>query len=133
VIIDYKTGKVETRNNSEKAGLLQLPLYMIAVREIWGLDPVAGFYVPIRRKKAPPRGYFEKPLMDKESGQLRGLGLVGNDACGDGDLEDEIKRIRREADAAVDGILAGRIDHDPGDCRKHCGAACVPPPVEAAA
>jgi RecB family exonuclease len=133
VIIDYKTGKVETRNNSEKAGLLQLPLYMIAVREIWGLDPVAGFYVPIRRKKAPPRGYFEKPLMDKESGQLRGLGLVGNDACGDGDLEDEIKRIRREADAAVDGILAGRIDHEPGDCRKHCGASCVPPPVEAAA
>jgi hypothetical protein len=135
VIIDYKTGGVKTRKNFEQAGLLQLPLYMIAVREIWGLDPVAGFYVPVGKKGSRPRGYFEKPLLGtkNEPGPLTGLDLYPTDASGDGELGDAIEQIRGEAEAAVDGILAGRIDHDPGECRKHCGAACVPPPVEVAA
>jgi ATP-dependent helicase/DNAse subunit B len=135
VIIDYKTGTVATRKNFEAAGLLQLPLYMIAVREIWGLDPVAGFYVPVGKNDSRPRGYFEKPLMGTKNdpGPLTGLRLYPTDASGDGELGDAIEQIRGEAEAAVDGILAGRIDHDPGECRKHCGAACVPPPVEVAA
>jgi len=61
LVRDYKSGSVRqdyaaARWASERR--LQVPLYMLAVRELLGLEPVAGLYQPLRGAELRPRGAF---------------------------------------------------------------------------
>ena len=56
---DYKVAaQGDARAPSSPAkGKLQLPLYLLALRDLWGIDPAGGVYQPLRATKDPrPRG-----------------------------------------------------------------------------
>jgi ATP-dependent helicase/DNAse subunit B len=64
VVRDYKSGKtVHPVARWEEDRRLQVALYMIAVRELLGLEPVGGFYVPLganKDREGVPRGVVEE-------------------------------------------------------------------------
>src|SRR5262249_6506070 len=58
LVLDYKlSGRVTPREKFEEQAKLQLPLYLLAVAEHWGAQPVGGLYHPLRATSARrPRG-----------------------------------------------------------------------------
>lgn len=128
VVIDYKSGKVVTRKTAEDEGKLQLPLYMLAARRIWKLDPVAGLYMPVSTKEWRPRGFVDEAFVGKESDPkaLTGLRIFGKDKCEADELNVILAQAEADANEAVARIHAGEIDHDPEECRVHSKQACAP-------
>jgi ATP-dependent helicase/DNAse subunit B len=63
VVRDYKSGrKTWAVARWEPDRRLQIAIYMIAVRDLLGLEPVGGFYVPLagRGRDAQPRGVVQR-------------------------------------------------------------------------
>src|SRR5665811_2056887 len=58
LVVDYKlASSVTPRQKLEEQAKLQLQLYLIAVAEQWGAEPVGGIYHPLRGSSARrPRG-----------------------------------------------------------------------------
>ncbi len=121
VIRDYKTSKtVYGAKAWEGRGLLQLPLYMRAVREIGELDPIAGLYHPLAAysvKGRRPRG-----IAQKGDERMRGFDLVNTDRLDEEGFEPAIDAAVQRATEAARAMLGGEIDRDPlkGRCPKYC-------------
>ncbi|MGN6169670.1 MAG: PD-(D/E)XK nuclease family protein, partial [Solirubrobacteraceae bacterium] len=61
IVRDYKTGATRPEYQGARWAVdrqLQVPLYMLAIRELLSLDPVAGFYQPVGGDDLRPRGVF---------------------------------------------------------------------------
>jgi ATP-dependent helicase/DNAse subunit B len=117
IVQDYKTGKyAHSAAQIEQEKRLQIPLYMLVLRDLVGIEPLGGLYRPL-------------------SGERRARGLLRADARDDGlpgyaksDYLDEeafwsqVGRARDLAVAMVDRIRAGDVEHDPkgGDCPTWC-------------
>lgn len=122
IVIDYKTGSsgVLSRVDIERQRKLQLQLYMHAIRARWGIEPAAGFYVPVHRGAKGPRG-----IVDAHSaGDVADLDAKKTDRIDD--LAGEIAGAVETANEVVEMILAGRIEHDPLTCVHHFDHAAVP-------
>ena len=120
VVRDYKTSrKVYGAGAFEKEGLLQLPLYMRAVRDIAQLDPIAGIYHPLAAYgDRRPRG-----IALKDDERLDGLKLVRrSDTREAEDFEAEIDAAVARAVGAARRMRAGDIKRDPlgNACPKYC-------------
>jgi ATP-dependent helicase/DNAse subunit B len=115
VVRDYKSGrKTWPVARWQEDRRLQVALYMIAVRELLGLEPVAGFYVPLaahKPREAVPRGVVERSWRDDV-----------DPAAFDNDLRD-----REEIDAllasARDGVVA-LADEMKGGAIRPCPDTC---------
>ena len=61
LVLDYKlSGSVTPREKFEEQAKLQLPLYLLAVAEHWGGEPVGGLYHPLRGTSVRrPRGVVD--------------------------------------------------------------------------
>ncbi len=133
LVIDYKSGQVGSRyspGGMETHGSVQIPLYMEALRRQLGIDPVAGFVLPVKDGADPrPRGVIPE-------GDPGAIGERGTYRKG---TVDEVDQFLAEAlelsQAAVEGIRAGEILHPEGGCRRHFGdsGSLLPPlrPAEA--
>ncbi len=84
LIHDYKVArKVTPCAKFEREGKLQLPLYLIALRELWGIEPIGGLYQPLRPTGDPrPRGL----VLENATEELTGFDLVGNDSLAGADF-----------------------------------------------
>src|SRR5436305_6886591 len=61
IVRDYKSGSARPEQSGARWAIdrrLQVALYMIAVRDLLGLEPVAGLYQPLRGQDLRPRGVF---------------------------------------------------------------------------
>ncbi len=61
LVRDYKSGSVRQQHPAARWSAdrqLQVPLYMLAVRQLLGLDPVAGFYQPLGGSDLRARGAY---------------------------------------------------------------------------
>jgi ATP-dependent helicase/DNAse subunit B len=90
---------------------LQVALYMLAVRQLMGLEPVAGLYQPLGGSELRPRGMFIK-----DAGV--GEGLMANDGRETEELNDV---LRGAADRAVELALtlrSGAIEPCPRTCSR---------------
>jgi ATP-dependent helicase/nuclease subunit B len=123
VVRDYKTGSaVAGAGSFRDRGTLQIQLYMTAVRDLLGLEPIAGLYQPLGAAdpdKRRPRG-----LAAGDDERLAGLDLAwrSRDVCETDDLEEHLTAaLERAADAAGE-MRAGRIGRRPlgGRCPEHC-------------
>ena len=57
LIHDYKfAASAAKASDFEKSGLLQLPLYALALRELWKVEPYGALYHPLRAPGERPRG-----------------------------------------------------------------------------
>jgi ATP-dependent helicase/DNAse subunit B len=112
-VTDYKSGrKGYPVARWEQDRRMQAALYMLAVRELLGLEPAAGVYLPLADPKGQPRGL----VLDEVADSL-GEGYAANDRkSGD--------EVRAELDSARERVreIAGRIRG--GDVRP-CPETCA--------
>ena len=123
---DYKMARAVTAAAKlEKEGKLQLQLYLIALRELWGLQPAAGLYQPLRATRdSRARGLARASDRD---GVLEGWSLVGTDVLEDGAFEQVLADAQERATAIVGRIRGGDIRRDPleDECPKYCTFAPI--------
>jgi ATP-dependent helicase/DNAse subunit B len=115
IVQDYKSGKsAHSAAEIEKERRLQIPLYMLVLRDLVGVEPLGGLYRAL-------------------SGQRQQRGLLRADEQGIGGLarqdylpEDEfwsrVEASRELAGSLAERIRAGDIRHDPkgGECPQWC-------------
>jgi RecB family exonuclease len=112
VVIDYKlAGQVTPRDKFEEKAKLQLPLYLLAVAEHWGAEPVAALYHPLRGTSSRrPRGVVSATVAQ----DLAGYGLYSTDVVEPEELEELLEDSRRRGGEIVARMRAGEIRRDPG-------------------
>lgn len=132
VVIDYKlSGQVTPREKFEERAKLQLPLYLLAVAEHWGAQPVGALYHPLRGTSSRrPRGVVSAEVAE----ELAGYGLYANDVVEPEALAEMLEESRRRAGAIVARMRSGDIRRDPGPrqgLRGHdvCPAWCTFAPI----
>ncbi len=121
VIRDYKlsTG-VTAAAKLEDERKLQLQLYMLALRRLWGIEPIGGLYEPLGAAgDAKPRGLL---LADERGGLLPDRNLTGTDFRPAEEFEAALESARELAATAVAGMREGRVDRNPvgGTCPRYC-------------
>jgi ATP-dependent helicase/DNAse subunit B len=125
LVIDYKlSGSVTAREKFEEQAKLQLPLYLLAVAEHWGAEPVGGLYHPLRGTSVRrPRGVVAEAAAEN----LGDYGLYSRDVVDAEGLEELLADSRRRAGEIVARMRAGDIRRDPGPRRGLRGHDACPP------
>lgn len=114
IVVDYKSGAASSAAEIRERDLLQLPLYMLVLRDQLGLEPVGGIYVPVgggRRARGMLRAGDE------------GIpGFSARDYLEPEEFGEAIDRARGTAVGLVQRIRGGDVRHDPhgGDCPHWC-------------
>jgi hypothetical protein len=130
---DYKVARQVSRvAKFVEEGKLQLPLYVLALRELWGIEVLGGLYQPLApTTNARPRG-----LVRKEDGELllADLGLYDRDMLPEEEFEAALREAVSRATLAVSRMRGGDIDRDPGpppgfkghnQCPRYCTFAPI--------
>jgi ATP-dependent helicase/DNAse subunit B len=132
LVLDYKlAGSATPRDKFEEKAKLQLQLYLIAVAEHWGGEPVGGLYHPLKgTSERRPRG----AVLDEAAQDLSSYGLVRTDLVDAAELEALLDEARSRAGAIVARMRRGDIRRDPGPregLRGHdtCPAFCDFAPI----
>ncbi|MBK5221175.1 MAG: PD-(D/E)XK nuclease family protein, partial [Thermoleophilia bacterium] len=131
VVLDYKlSGSVTAREKFEEQAKLQLPLYLLAVAEHWGAQPVGGLYHPLRGTSSRrPRGVVSA----EAAADLTGYGLYKGDVVDEDGFEQLLDDSRRRAAEIVARMRSGDIRRDPGpkEGRYHdvCPTFCTFAPI----
>ncbi|MHB8656650.1 MAG: PD-(D/E)XK nuclease family protein [Solirubrobacteraceae bacterium] len=114
IVRDYKSAS----SRSDQPGArwqrdrrLQVALYMVAVRELLGLDPVAGFYQPLGGGELRPRGVFR-------TGAPVGDRISSRDARAPQELEEMLADACHRAVEITRELRAGRLDPRPVTCSR---------------
>jgi ATP-dependent helicase/DNAse subunit B len=121
LVQDYKSGgKVEGGAAMlEKKGKLQLQLYMLAARELWGRELAGGVYRPLGGTgDRSPKGLLRKELAD----ELAGLDPRPKDHLDDESFEGALDEARDKAEEIIASIHSGKVVRDPlgGSCPDWC-------------
>jgi ATP-dependent helicase/DNAse subunit B len=121
LVTDYKLSReVTPAAKLEEEGKLQLQLYALAVKRLWGIEPAGSVYLPLRattdRKR---RGILRKDLVDTA---LAGLAVVGNDLLEPEEFEQKLAEGESRAVEIAAAIRGGRVRRDPIDnqCPSYC-------------
>jgi ATP-dependent helicase/DNAse subunit B len=107
-VYDYKGSQAHPVAKWAPEGRLQVALYMLAVRELLELDPVAGFYQATTGKQ-PMRG------MAREDSPLAGQ-AVSTDRLDPGAFDEALAAAAARAEEVAAGIAAGRLEARPASC-----------------
>ncbi|HEX5763081.1 MAG TPA: PD-(D/E)XK nuclease family protein [Solirubrobacterales bacterium] len=112
LVVDYKlAGSVTPRAKLEEQAKLQLQLYMIAVAEQWGAEPVGGLYHPLRGTRSRrPRGL----ALEEAAAELGPYALARTDLLDREAFDELLEDARRRAGAIVARMRQGEIRRDPG-------------------
>jgi ATP-dependent helicase/DNAse subunit B len=123
IVWDYKSGKkAHTAAEIERELKLQIPLYMLVLRDLVGVEPLGGLYRPLSGDRKP-RGLLRATA--------RGDGVPGYSTRDYVDEEEFWAKVDRAQDVArrvVARIREGDVRHDPrdGSCPSWCklGSMC---------
>lgn len=115
MVVDYKSGQAPSVREIERRRLLQIPLYMLVLREQLGLEAMGGLYVPVGGAKKP-RG-----MLRAEAGESV-PGFSKDDYVAPERFEEIIESARAGALELVERIRVGDIQQDPidGKCPTWC-------------
>jgi ATP-dependent helicase/DNAse subunit B len=143
LVQDYKLGRrVTAAAKLEDKGKLQLQLYAIAARKLWGLQPIGAVYHPLGARgesEARARGLLAR---DERDGLLAGAAYVGTDFLEQEDFDAVLDRAAERAEAVVAQMRAGEVRRRPLDdkcptyckfqpiCRRERAASLQPEPDE---
>jgi RecB family exonuclease len=132
LVVDYKlAGRVTAQEKFEERAKLQLPLYLLAVAEHWGAEPVGALYHPLRGTSSRrPRGVVSAAA----AAELEGYDLYSTDVVEPEQLQELLEETRRRAGEIVSRIRTGDVRRDPGPrpgLRGHnvCPAYCTFAPI----
>jgi RecB family exonuclease len=116
VVQDYKSGKsAHSARQIESELRLQIPLYMLVLRDLVGLEPLGGLYRPLagtRKPRGLVRGSEEETLP----------GYVSHDYLDEEAFWGVVDSARATATALAERIGEGDVHHDPlgGECPAWC-------------
>jgi ATP-dependent helicase/nuclease subunit B len=116
VVQDYKSGKsAHSARQIESELRLQIPLYMLVLRDLVGLEPLGGLYRPLAGARRP-RGLVRA----SEAETLPGY--VSHDYLDEEAFWGVVESARGTASALAERIRKGDVRHDPlgGECPSWC-------------
>jgi RecB family exonuclease len=120
IVWDYKSGKTaHSAVQIEKELKLQIPLYMLVLRDLVGVEPLGGLYQPLAGERKA-RGLLRKSAKDD------GVpGYTRNDYVEEEDFWGQVERAQDVARGIVERIRTGDVRHDPlgGSCPTWCELA----------
>jgi ATP-dependent helicase/DNAse subunit B len=114
VVIDYKSGKgAHSAAEIERELRLQIPLYMLVLRDLVGLEPMGGLYRPLagdRKMRGLLRAEESVP------------GFQKNDYLPEEAFWAQVEGARETAGRLAQRIRSGDVTHDPkgGECPSWC-------------
>jgi RecB family exonuclease len=114
MVIDYKSGATRPEHQAVRwrsEHRLQVGLYMLVVRDLLGLDPVAGVYQPLRGRELRPRG------VHSTHAEL-GDGLFSSDAREPDELGELLDGVRADAAAIAARLREGVLEPCPQTCSR---------------
>jgi ATP-dependent helicase/DNAse subunit B len=117
IVQDYKSGKTgHSAAQIESERRLQIPLYMLVLRDLVGMEPLGGLYRPLSGERKP-RG-----LLRAEAREDGVPGLVKSDYVDEEEFWGQVERSRELAVGLVERIRGGDVRHDPktGECPTWC-------------
>ncbi len=117
IVQDYKAGKhAHSASQIESEKRLQIPLYMLVLRDLVGIEPLGGLYRPLSGERKA-RG-----LLRAEAREDGVPGFARNDYLDEEAFWSQVERARELAVGIVDRIREGDVRHDPksGDCPTWC-------------
>jgi hypothetical protein len=113
----YKSGShAHSAAQIESERKLQIPLYMLVLRDLVGIEPLGGIYRPLSGERKP-RG-----LLRAEEREEGVPGFAKNDYLDEAAFWSQVERARELAVGIADRIRKGDVRHDPksGDCPTWC-------------
>jgi RecB family exonuclease len=119
IVQDYKSGrKGHSATEIEQELRLQIPLYMLVLRDLVGIEPLGGVYRPLAGERKP-RGLLRAGA--REDGVP---GFAKSDYRDEDAFWAQVEGARDAARGFTERIRAGDVQHDPkgGDCPSWCGA-----------
>ena len=122
LVQDYKSGaRVEGGRRMLEKGKLQLQLYLLAARELWGLDLAGGLYRPLGARgddERRPKGLLRKELAE----DLAGLKTRQYDHLEDEDFDAALDAAKQRTEEIIAAIHQGEITRRPigGSCPTYC-------------
>jgi ATP-dependent helicase/DNAse subunit B len=120
VVVDYKgRSGGAARDRWAQDGHLQVGLYMLALRELLGVEAVGGLYQPVGARDGHPRGL----LLD---GGDDGLQAKGADRAGREEFDETLRAVEEAALAAAAQLRAGRLEPRPETCGWKGGGCTYP-------
>ena len=117
IVQDYKSGKTaHSAAQIESELKLQIPLYMLVLRDVVGVEPLGGIYRALSGKR-DARGLLRADA--KEDGVP---GFSRNDYLDEEAFWGQVERAEELARGFVERIRGGDVRHDPkgGDCPPWC-------------
>jgi len=114
IVIDYKSGAASSAAEIRDRDLLQVPLYMLVLRQQLGLEPAGGVYVPVGGGRRP-RGMLR-------AGPDEIPGFSRRDYLEPDVFDELVETARATAVGLVERIRSGDVRHDPqgGECPHWC-------------
>jgi ATP-dependent helicase/DNAse subunit B len=108
MVVDYKSGRTaHSAAEIERAQLLQVPLYMLVLRDLVGIEPLGGVYRALAGD-GRARGLLRAEL--REDGVP---GFQKNDYLAEDDFWRQVEQAQDRARTAVARIREGDVRHDP--------------------
>jgi ATP-dependent helicase/DNAse subunit B len=117
IVQDYKAGKhAPSAREMEKELRLQIPLYMLVLRDLVGIEPLGGLYRPLAGGRRP-RG-----LLRAAAKQDALAGYTRNDYLDEDAFWTQVETARTTARELAGHIRAGDVRHNPkgGECPTWC-------------
>jgi ATP-dependent helicase/DNAse subunit B len=114
VVRDYKSGARRPEWSASRWSAdrrLQVALYMLVVRDLAGLDPVGGFYQPLRGDDLRARGVFGR-------GEEVGAGAVSTDARDPGEIGALLADAAGRAVTLAASLRSGELTPCPQSCSR---------------
>ena len=108
IVQDYKSGRTgHSAAEIEKELRLQIPLYMLVLRDLVGIEPLGGLYRPLAGERRP-RG-----LLRAEAREDVLPGFAANDYLDEDAFWAQVEGARDLARGLAQRIRAGDVRHDP--------------------
>ena len=108
IVVDYKSGRsAHSAVEIERAQLLQIPLYMLVLRDLVGIEPLGGVYRALAGD-GKARGLVRAEL--REDGVP---GFQKNDYLEEDAFWGQVEAAQERARTAVARIREGDVKHDP--------------------
>ena len=117
IVVDYKSGKgAHSAAEIEQELRLQIPLYMLVLRDLVGVEPLGGVYRPLggdRRMRGLLRAEARDDVLP---------GFVRSDYLDDEAFWARVEGAQERASRLVERIKEGDVRHDPkgGECPAWC-------------
>jgi ATP-dependent helicase/DNAse subunit B len=121
IVYDYKGRNAPDAASWRRERKYQVAMYVLAARDVLGLDPVGGLYQPLGAKDQRPRGLVL-------AGADPGLDTVATDRREREDFDATVAGVVEDVLGAVGELRAGRLEPRPQTCGWN-GTGCVYPTI----